>query len=241
MATTNKRPSFKKGMSDLGTLVYPRLNAPDTKYKVDGEYTAKLRLDEDASEALIKDIEAELAAYWPVARAEAEARIEEAKGGAAKGKAKKALEEMKESDKSYKPAFDDDGEETGEYEFNFKMPAFYMKDKGKATEKKVPMRPDVFDSNGKKLKVIPEIWGGTTGHVAYELRPFSTAVGVGVSLRLKAFQIIDIQQGGGGERDADAYGFAKKGGGFEGSDEAPSTSVPDNSDEPDAPEDDEDF
>lgn len=233
---TNKRPSFKKGMTVLGTLVYPRLNAPDTKYKADGEYSAKMRLDAEASENLIKDIEAELAAYWPTAKAEAQQRIDDAKTGPAKAKAKKALEELKESDKSYKPAYDDDGEETGEYEFNFKMPAVFLKDKGKATEKKTPMRPDVFDSAGKVLKVVPEIWGGTTGHVAYELRPFSTAVGVGISLRLKAFQIIDLQQGG-GSRDADAYGFGKSGGGYEGGDDAPSTAVPDNTDEPDADED----
>lgn len=218
--STNKRPSYATGMTPLGTLVYPRLNAPDTKFKADGEFSAKLRLSEDDSAGLIKLYEAELAKYWPLARDEAEEKVKNAVGGPAKAKAKKALEELKEADKPYKPAYDDDGNETGEYEFNFKMPASYLKDKGKPTEKKVAIRPDIFDARGKALKVIPDIWGGTTGHVAYELRPFSMPIGVGLSLRLKAFQIIELRQGG-GARDASAYGFKAAEGGYEADDQVP--------------------
>jgi len=214
----NKRPSFTKVMTPKGIFVFPKLASPDTKFKADGEYGVKLRLGVDESEALIAKIEADLAKYWPVAKAEAEAKVENAKTGPDKAKAKKALAEMKEADKSYKPAYDDEGNETGEYEFNFKMPAFFMKDKGKATEKKTAMRPDVFDAKGKKLAVVPDIWGGTTGIVAGELRPFSTAVGVGISLRLKAVQIIELRQGGSGGT-AEGYGFGKQEGGFESEDE----------------------
>ena len=214
----NKRPSFTKVMTPKGIFGFPKLNSPDTKFKPDGEYGVKVKLDVEQSEALIAKIEAVLAAYWPVAKAEAQKKVDDAVGGANKAKAKKALEEMKEADKSYRPVYNDDGEETGEYEFNFKMPAFFLKDKGKSTEKKTAMRPDVFDAKGKKLSVIPEIWGGTEGIVAGELRPFSTAVGVGVSLRLKAVQIITLRQGGSGGT-ADSYGFGKEEGGFEAEDE----------------------
>lgn len=215
---TSKRPSYTQLMSPLGTFVYPKLNAPDTKYKADGEYGVKLRLPVDESEKLIAFYEAELAKYWPIALAEAEQKVADAKPGPAKAKAKVALAELKEADKPYKPAYDDEGNETGEYEFNFKMPASYMKDKGKPTEKKASIRPDVFDASGKKLAVIPEIWGGTTGYVAGELRPFSMPIGVGLSLRLKGVQIIELQSGSGG-RDAAAYGFGKHEGGYSAADD----------------------
>lgn len=206
MSAKNTRPSYAKVMTELGTFVYPKLNKPDQFKDGKPNYNVKLRLPADASAALINKIEAELAAYWPVAKAELEEKVASAKTGPEKAKAKKALEAMKEADKSYKPAYDDDGNETGEFEFNFKMPASYTKDKGKPTEKQVPMRPDIFDARGRLLEDPPEIWGGTTGYVSGELRPFSTTVGVGISLRLKGVQIITLRQGG-GSRDAESHGF----------------------------------
>lgn len=220
MATT-KRPAFKKFMTPEGTAVFPKLNAPDTKFKPEGEFQCKLRLTAEESEALIADIEAQLQAYWPTAKAELEEKVANAKDGPTKAKAKKALAEMKEADKPYKPAYDDDGNETGEYEFNFKMPASWLKDKGKATEKKMPLRPDIFDAKGKKLAAPPEIWGGSRLIVAGEFRPFSMPIGVGISLRLNAVQIIELSSGG-GARDAGAYGFGARDDGYEGDDSAPS-------------------
>lgn len=208
---TQKRAAFTKVMTPVGVLVWPKLNAPD-EYKGKKSYTAKIRLSAEDSEALIAKIEAALKAYWPTAQAEMEAKVDEAKTGPEKAKAKKALAEMKEADKSYKPAYDDEGNETGEYEFNFKMPDHFMgKDK-----KPVYMKPDLFDAKGTLLKSAPEIWGGTTACVAGEFRPFSMPIGVGISLRLKAVQIINLSSGGGGARDAGSYGFGQQEG-FEGS------------------------
>ena len=41
--------------------------------------------------------------------------------------------------------------------------------------------------------------------VAYVLSPFSTAIGVGVSLRLEAVQVLERREWG--SRDASAFGF----------------------------------
>lgn len=213
--TTDKKPSFTKLMTEPGTFVYPKLNAPDTKFKAEGEYAVKLRLSVEHSAALIEKIEAELAAFWPIAQAEAKKKLADAKTGPEKAKAKKALEEMKEADKSYKPAYDDEGNETGEYEFNFKMPAQFTAKKGANAGKVVKMRPDIFDASGTLLKNPPEIWGGTIGCIAGEMRPFSMPIGVGISLRLRAAQIIELRQGG-GDRSAEGYGFGKQEGGYEG-------------------------
>jgi hypothetical protein len=212
---TNKKPSYAKVTTPAGVLIWPKLAAPD-EYKGKKTYSAKIRLNEEDSQALIAKIEAELAKFWPIAKAELEEKLAEAKTGKQKAEAKKALEEMKEAEKSYKPAYDDEGNETGEYEFNFKMPDHFVgKDK-----KPVFMRPDVFDSLGKPLKVVPEIWGGTKAVVAGELRPYNMPIGVGISLRLKAVQILELASAG-GSRDAGSYGFGAQEGGFEGSDEEP--------------------
>jgi hypothetical protein len=211
--STNRKPAFTKVQTAKGTLIWPKLAAPD-EYKGKKSYSAKIRLSEADSAKLIEQIEAELQRYWPIAKAELEQKVADAKTGPDKAKAKKALAEMAEADKSYKPAYDDEGNETGEYEFNFKMPDHFIgKDK-----KPVFIKPDVFDAKGKLLKVVPEVWGGTKAIVAGELRPFSMPIGVGISLRLKAVQIIELAAAG-GSRDASSYGFGAQEG-FEADDEA---------------------
>ena len=212
----NKRPSFTQVMTDEGTLIWPKLDAPD-EFKGKKSYTAKIRLSPEASQALIEKIDAELRAYWPVAQAEYQSKLDEAKTGPDKAKAKKALAEMKEADRGYKPAYDEEGNETGEYEFNFKMPDHFIgRDK-----KPVFIKPDIFDAKGKKMKVVPEVWGGTRAIVAGELRPFSMPIGVGVGFRLKAVQIIELAGKGSGGRDAVAYGFGSHESGYEAEDEVP--------------------
>lgn len=208
MATQKKR-SFAKVMTGEGTLIYPKLNKPDQYKDNKPQYQSKIRLSAEESQKLIEKIEAEVKAYWPEAEAEMQAKVDAAKTGPEKAKAKKALAEMKEADKAYKPAYDDEGNETGEYEFNFKMPASF---KSQKDGKEIPLKPDLFDAAGNLLKNPPEIWGGTVACVAGELRPFNMPIGVGVSLRLKAVQIVKLNTAGGGERDAGSYGFGAKDG-----------------------------
>lgn len=207
-----------KVMTPKGTLVYPTLNTPDTKFKPEGEYKAPLRLNAEDSEALIAKHEAATAAYFDQVKAGLTKKLAEATTGADKGKIKKEIEALKVGDKPYKAAFDDEGNETGEFVFNFKTPAqFTRKKDGKVFK----IKPDIFDSKGKVIKVPPQVWGGTTGYVAAEMRPYYTAkAGVGVSLRLLAFQIIDLVTQG-GDRSASGYGFGATEGGFEASDEVP--------------------
>ena len=53
---------------------------------------------------------------------------------------------------------------------------------------------------------VESIWGGSVLRISADLIPFYVAaVGAGVSLRLKAVQIIDLKTGGGA--GAESYGF----------------------------------
>lgn len=226
----NKRPQGTKVMTPKGVLVFPNLNTPDRKFAKNGvgSYTARIRLTGDDSVKLLALIEAEGKKSLALAKAELEQKLADATTGKAKAQLKKELAELKLADASVKPCVDDDGEETGDYEFNFKMPESYVKDKGKPTEKVVPIKPDLFDAKGQILKNPPSIWGGTTAIVAGELRPFYTALaGAGVSLRLNAVQIIVLQSGS-GSRDAGAYGFGAQDG-YEADGEATSGGFSDQS------------
>jgi hypothetical protein len=209
MATT-KRPTFINVMTPTGIAVYPKLNTPDTKFKAGGEFAVRLKLTAEESEPLIELYEAELAKTFEAAKAELMA-------GDGKSKAKaKALKLA--ADKPYKAEFDDEGEETGAMLFNFKMPNRIARE-GKPD---LVLFPDVFDSKGKQLKDVPEIWGGSKLKVSGQLRPFNTAIGVGLSLRLQAVQIIQLNTRG--SRDAAGYGFGAEDGGYEGADAAPESS-----------------
>jgi len=188
-----------------GTLKFPRLNEADYKFKKDtGEYSTKMIISAELAEAIKPQLEEAAEQAFAGAKAKLEQQIKEGKGEA-KGKAKKSLADLKKSDLPIKPCYDDDGEETGEFELHFKMNASYTDKKG---EKKL-LSPDIFDTKGKKLKgkAIPQIWGGTVARVAADLQPWFMASEnkAGVRLRLSGVQIIELKSGGG--RDAAAHGF----------------------------------
>lgn len=199
MATTFKKRKYISNETPAGIAKYPKLNTPDTKYKPLGEYSTKLVLTAEEAQPLIDQYEQELQRFFD----EEKERL--LSSGDPKDKAKAKGLKMA-ADKPFKPELDDEAEETGNVVFNFKMPARVARE-GKPD---LVLTPDVFDAKGKKLVKVPEIWGGSKLIVAYQLRPFNTAIGVGLSLRLQGFQILDLKQGG--ER---SYGFKAHEGGYE--------------------------
>ena len=131
---------------------------------------------------------------------------------------------------------DEDGNETGNVLFNFKRKAVRIDKKG--NEK--PVKLVLFDSVGRPVEQEGlELWGGSEIAVAFKLVPFYTAgVGVGVSHRIEAIQIIKAVAGG-DNRSAEQFGF-KKHEGFIGGDSAvrddeddEEAEAPDGDEEPD--------
>jgi hypothetical protein len=207
--TERKYQSYTKVTTAPGVAIYPKLNIPDTKFKPLGEYQCKLKLSADEAAPIIQAFDVVLEAHF-------KAEQEELMKGDGKSKAKaKAMKYA--ADKPFKPNFDDEGNETGEIIFNFKMPARIVRE-GKED---LILKPDFFTADGRKLAGnIPEIWGGSKLSIAAELRPFHTAIGVGVSLRLMAVQIIELRTKG--SNNSAGYGFASHTG--YGGDEAPALS-----------------
>lgn len=210
-----KKPT--KFMSPKGVFVFPKLNAPDTKFKAEGEYSVKLRLEQEAAEAFRAKYDEVYAQGRADTLAGLKEQLAEATDGKEKAKLKKAIADFKESSIPFEDVVDDDGEPTGEVLVKIKMKASYT---DKKTGKVKNLKPDIFDAAGKQLKVVPEIWSGTVGYVAGDFNVWFNAKNeFGVSLRLGGVQITELSSAGGG-RNASAYGFDAEEG-YEGSDEAP--------------------
>lgn len=208
MAEAKKRKPLvalkHEGKPLKGVLKYPRVNEPDTKFKKEGEYSTKVIISGEVAEA----IKPQLEAVAKEALAEAKGKLEEkiASGkGEEKGKAKKKLAELKIAALPMKPVFNDDGDETGEFELHFKMNASYAKKTGEI----VKIAPKFFTSKGVELKGKdkPQVWGGTVARVSADLQPWfmESTNEAGCKLRLSAIQILELKSGGG--KDAAGHGF----------------------------------
>lgn len=175
----------------VGVAEYPRITgAPDTKFDTDGVYRVKVRFDNPAD---VADILAEVDAAVKAKMEEAKAERAEAK----KKEPKKAFKPLKFADSSIVT-----NEETGAVTISFKMKASGV---SKKTGNPWTRKPAVFDAAGKPLAADVQVGGGSKVKVAYELSTFSTAIGVGASLRLEAVQVIELVQFGQG--DATYFGF----------------------------------
>jgi hypothetical protein len=98
-------------------------------------------------------------------------------------------------------------------EFN-EVAGFQLKCKAKAsgvdqrTGESWTSRPALFDAAGRPITDLSKLngmWTGTIGRVSIDACPFyRTAVGAGITLRLRAVQILEMVTGGG---DAESFGF----------------------------------
>lgn len=195
MAEAKKKP-IAKGITPKGVLVFPYLNKPDTKFKAEGEFRAKLRLGGEDAE--------KLKAVFDKAHGEAVALIKSEEPAPAKRKL------IKDADKPYAAELDKEtGEETGFTLFTFKQKASIKNKAGEVFEK----RPDLFDAARNPFPKDKLIYGGSTAKIAFEAWPFFTAkVGAGITVRLIAAQIIELRSNG--PKDAAAHGFGDEGEGL---------------------------
>ena len=205
-----KNPRF---VTPLGVAVYPHLLKADYEYKPDGEYKTKLRLDPNASLRSAKG--EDLGTMADFLEAQGAASVEKAKA---------------ENNGKIKPAdlpYEED-EETGELLVNFKLKAKVTPTNGEEFTQK----PAIFDSKGTPF-TGERIWGGSKIKIAFECVPFYTKlIGAGITLRLKAVQIVELVETGGA--DASTYGFGEEEG-FE-SEESEAESSGFSSEDDDAPE-----
>jgi hypothetical protein len=177
------KPKLPRYVTPAGTAKYPFLTKPDTKFNPDGEYKLKLEIPGDKAQDLVTFLDEQFAL------AQEKAKKENA------GKKIKPGNEPYEID-----------QDSGKVTVNFKLKAKVTPKNGEPFEQK----PAIFDSKGKPITGDAKVGGGSKVKVAYEVLPYYTAIaGAGVSLRMKAVQVIELVEYSGGA-GAGAYGFGEE-------------------------------
>lgn len=195
---TEKKKVYPKFVTPAGTAVYPWLSKAD-EYKGKKSFRTGVLLPADA-EVKINGEMVDLKSYiddmvdqhFSETKAALEEQLEEAKGDK-KAKLKKSIAELKKA-YPYKPAVDDDGEETGEFIYSFKTAAEY---KDKKTDKMVAKELTIVDA--KKNPVTESVYGGSiikvSGEIATYHNPSSDSAGVNFYLR--GVQVLELVSGSG--------------------------------------------
>jgi len=178
-----------------GKFIFPKLHEADYKFKEQGEYSVKLRLSGSEAENFRKDLQSRLddwTARWK----------------------KENRKKPKIQDISAVEVLDDDGNETGEIDFKFAMPANVRTKAGK----EFALQPKLFDAKGKPIPEGTPIWGGSIGKVAFWVKEYEAPIGIGISCKLEAAQVIELV--GPQSQSAGDFGFGEEEG-YEAPDEAP--------------------
>lgn len=179
-----KKTKAVRYVTPKGTAQYPYLTKPDTKFNPDGEYKISLELDAADAQEITSFLDEQLA--QSIAKAK-----EDNKG-----------KKIKEGDAPYSV-----DENTGKVTVRFKLKAKVTPKNGDPFEQKVAL----FDAKGMPIGSSATVGGGSKVKVAYEIIPYYTAIaGAGISLRLRAVQVIDLVEYSSG--GAGAFGFGEEDG-----------------------------
>lgn len=172
--------------SPKGRAVWPKLNEPDTRFEPDGVYKVSLVVPAAEAKAMIAELTKEYEAYYA-------AEVKEAK------------KKFKKADLPWTEALNDAGEETGDIEFSFKMAAKYTTKDGSVVEQ----RPVLFDA--KTRPMTDRIGGGSLIRVGFTTHLWNVAAtGVGLTLRMKAVQVLELKQWSPSARKASDFGFSEE-------------------------------
>ena len=187
--------------SPKGTAVWPRIDTPDTKFDEDGVFSCKLHVSEGDFKAFEAQINKQV---------EADYKAECASQG--KDKLRRAA--------SCPLRITDDGD----YEIYAKQKAkVHTKSKGTLEfsitafdSKGHPIT--TLDDEGEKVPHVPKIGSGSTLKMAVEVNTwFVPSQGFGYTLRLRAVQVIDLVEYGGGDG---SFGFGAEEDGYVGEGES---------------------
>lgn len=174
---------YKSVITPTGTAVWAHLNTPDKQFDPGGVFHVTLRIPKDDAGEVVKLI-----------KSTAKSHITHLKG---------EKPTVKVAPLPFKAAKDQEGNPTGELEFKFKMRAT-----GGQGQDQWSQRPKLFDSNKKIMS--EKIGHGSKIQVAGEIVPYdSPNYGAGVSLRLKAVQVIELREY---SESGDSWGFEKQDG-----------------------------
>ena len=206
MATSTRNTRY---VTPKGTLIYPYLSTPDTKFSTHGDYKAEIELPEDA---MLFDAKGKpqgtILDFLQQSLEDSVEKFAEIHNG--KKKKGKAIEVEEAQDA---PFYCNDGK----LFVKFKLKAYVEPAEGEA----FTQAPLLFDAKGKKFSPPKNPWNGTTAKISFECVPYYNAkdAEAGITLRLKAAQVINPVFGG--EADGEDYGFGEEEGFDSSTDDMP--------------------
>lgn len=166
---------------------YPKLVTPDTKFKAEGEYSAKLILSGDTAEKVRQVLEAAQDKAFEFYKNQFDPKKDAAK-----------LRKMQKADLPMADVLDEDGNPTGQYTITVKRKASGVRKDGSQWNFKVPIK----DAKGKPIphKGL-EIWSGSElrANVSIDGWLRATDTAVGITLTIQAVQIAKLVKGGANE------------------------------------------
>lgn len=173
----------------VAKLKYPKLIEPETKFNPEGVYRATAVIDAADATELADALDDLLTRH------------------------KASLKQQDPSKKDWKLADLPYGFEEIDGKPSFVIKA-KMKAKGIDRDGRTwTSTPVLFDAKGQPVRdrdSLKGMWSGTIAKVNFEACPFyQAALGAGITLRLKAVQIIDLVEGGG---SAESFGFGEEDG-----------------------------
>ena len=175
----------KVNITPQGKAVCPRLHEPDTRFDSAGVYSCKLHVSEE-------DFKKFEASIKPVVNKAYEIECQQ------QGKQKLRLASSTPIRIT----------EDGDYEI-------FAKQKAKVTTRSkgvLEFAVTAVDSSGKKI-AMPQVGNGSVLKMAVEVHPwYVPSQGFGYSLRLRAVQIIDLIEFGGGNSGFDSSAFGSEAG-----------------------------
>lgn len=173
-----------------GKAVWPRIDTPDTKFDEDGVYSCKLHVSEG-----------DFKAFEAIVKPQLDAAYDAECSRQGKDKVRMAA--------SSPLRINDDGD----YEIYAKQKAkVHTKSKGT-----LEFTIAAVDSQGKKIE-MPKIGSGSTLKMAVEVNTwFVPSQGFGYTLRLRAVQVLDLIEYGGG---SSSFGFGAEADGYVGNGES---------------------
>ena len=162
-----------------GRAMWAKVFEPDTKFDADGVYTINLLIPESESH--------EIGEYLETLRDEFAAN---------EIKRNPKLKDKLSTKAVFEEAYDKEGNATGDMELKFKQKAKIRLRDGSTSQIKVL----VVDAKRNVMTGETLIGNGSTVKVAYEPAPYliPSSKQVGVSLRLKGVQVIELAEYGGG-------------------------------------------
>ena len=168
-----------------GIAIYPRIKEPDTKFNVDGVYSAKIHVSEGDFNAFKSQIDKGFEGAYKT--------LCEENGN----------KKLRKSLTSPLTITDD-----GDYQIFAKQIARKQTKKGELT-----FTIAVFDSKGVKIPEAPNVGSGSTLKLSVEPYAwYSPTVGAGYTLRLKAVQVIELVEYG--SQANDNFGFSSEANGY---------------------------